>query len=132
MSKKDKIKEFKELFMRNPAEIEGAKRVEWRQLAEDRVEQAIQFLISYGEAQYRRGQYDAFNGKIKNLSHITIDETIKVPKMIQGFFIKKGKSEMLDFISEGIKNIPTESCTLGLDAYEGDYIRDLLKKAHDL
>lgn len=48
MSKLDELdEEFEYLFVRNPAEIEGVKRVEWRQLCSDRVEAAKSFVRKY-------------------------------------------------------------------------------------
>ena len=38
------VKEFREKFVRQPAEIAGVKRVEWRQLATDKVEEAEAWL----------------------------------------------------------------------------------------
>lgn len=37
-------KEFEEKFIRHPAEIIGMKRVEWHELAEDKVDEMIDFI----------------------------------------------------------------------------------------
>ena len=88
--------EFTELFVRNPAEIEGMKRVEWRQLADDKVEQAQHWLrtaLTQTEERVRREERERCKKLIPKEKPMSVYSFVLKGEELEDYMKRKGYNQ---------------------------------------